>query len=94
MKRFQAPETCPVCGVLVPEDALACPECGADERTGWSDEARAQSLGLPDEGFDYDEFVAREFGGRVSKRRHGRFWWWVAIGALVVFLWTVFGGLL
>jgi len=93
VKRFQAPDTCPVCGADVPSNALACPECGADERTGWSAEARAQDLGLPDESFDYDEFVARELQGRPTRRRHGRLWWWVAVGALILFLWAVFGGL-
>lgn len=27
---------CPHCGVDVPYDAEACPECGSDEQTGWS----------------------------------------------------------
>jgi len=27
---------CPVCGTEVPGNAAACPECGADEKTGWS----------------------------------------------------------
>jgi hypothetical protein len=51
-------------------------------------------LGLPDEGFDYDEFVARELEGRPPRRRHGRLWWWVAVGALVVLLWATLGRLL
>lgn len=94
MRHLEAPELCPVCGAEVPRSALACPECGADERTGWSPEARAQDLGLPDEGFDYDEFVARELEGRPPRRRHGRLWWWVAVGALVVLLWATLGRLL
>ena len=55
-----APETCPNCGADVPRRAKACPECGSDESTGWSDHAQAQSLDLPDDEFNYDEFVERE----------------------------------
>ncbi len=29
---------CPFCHAVVPEGALACPECGSDEQTGWSDD--------------------------------------------------------
>jgi hypothetical protein len=31
--------SCPQCGENVPVGALACPHCGSDESTGWSDEA-------------------------------------------------------
>ena len=56
-----APDTCPICGADVPGGAKACPECGADERTGWSEEAYVSGLNLPDDSFDYDQFVQREF---------------------------------
>jgi hypothetical protein len=84
-----APEICPVCGALVPSKARACPECGADDATGWSDRAAAQRLGLPDDEFDYDEFVKEEFGG--GQREGGTrprgiswFWWIVAVGLLAL----------
>lgn len=38
---------CPVCGTEVPNKARACPECGSDEDTGWSDAAHYMHL-LPD----------------------------------------------
>jgi hypothetical protein len=86
-----APEICPNCGALVPPKAKACPGCGADEETGWSDRAAAQRLGLPDEEFDYDQFVKEEFGGPdrgPRLRPHGisRFWWIVAIGLVALSL--------
>ena len=31
--------TCPVCQATVPAGARACPECGADEHTGWNEQA-------------------------------------------------------
>ena len=84
------PEICPNCGAEVPPRAKACPECGSDEQTGWSEEASADGLGLPDEKFDYDDFVKREFGSKNPVPR-GIHWFWWLIGVLVVaavlFLW-------
>lgn len=59
---MSAPRICPICGAAVPEGACACPECGSDEQTGWSEEAYAPQPDLPDDEFDYHEFVQREFG--------------------------------
>ncbi len=82
------PEICPHCGAEVPRNARACPECGSDEKTGWSDEARTDGLDLPDEEFDYDAYVKREFGGESKVRPHGIAWlWWlVAVGLLILVL--------
>ena len=80
-----APETCPNCGADVPRNAKACPECGSDERTGWSEDAQAQSLDLPDEKFNYDEFVQREFGKPKPSPKQ-IFWWLVAVALLVASL--------
>ena len=77
------PDTCPNCGADVPPNARACPECGADEATGWSQAARADGLDLPDENFDYGDFVQREFG-RQSPVPRGIHWFWWVIGLLVV----------
>ena len=60
------PETCPNCGAEVPRNAKACPECGSDEQTGWSEETHVDGLDLPEEKFDYDNFVEREFGGYLG----------------------------
>lgn len=78
------PDTCPNCGAEVPTRARACPECGADEKTGWSDDAAASSLGLPDEHFNYDEFVEREF--RPQKRKNPRIPWYYWVSAIVLVL--------
>src|SRR5208283_3984588 len=71
------PENCPNCGAEVPAGAKACPACGADERTGWSEEAYVGGLNLPDETFDYDEFVDREFGKKKVLPRGISWFWWV-----------------
>lgn len=86
------PEICPNCGVIVPRKARACPECGADEQTGWSDEASSQRLGLPDENFDYDDFVKEEFGNqgpsRVRPKGISWIWWIAALLLLAAFAWS------
>jgi hypothetical protein len=83
----RTPETCPSCGADVPKGAKACPECGADENTGWSEDAYASNLDLPDDSFDYDDFVKREFESEQSPKPQGVnwFWWVVTIGVLMVF---------
>ena len=81
------PETCPNCGAEIPPSAKACPECGSDEQTGWSQEARASGLDLPEENFDYSDFVKKEFGGPSPLPRGIRWWWWlVAIALLIAFV--------
>ena len=84
------PETCPNCGAEVPRNARACPECGSDEQTGWSEETHVDGLDLPEEKFDYDDFVEREFGSK-SPMPHGIHWFWWVIAVLVLgaflFLW-------
>ena len=75
----------------MPRNAKACPECGADEETGWSEEAKSQGLGLPDEHFDYEDFVKRELDqeGPAPRGIHW-FWWVVAIAVMIglVLLWV------
>jgi uncharacterized membrane protein YvbJ len=84
---MKPPEYCPNCGVDVPRHAVACPECGSDEKSGWSDSADTGSPGLPDEEFDYDEFVKEEFGSGVAKPRGiSWLWWFVALLLIVLFL--------
>ena len=73
---------CPVCGEDVPPVAVACPECGADHNSGWQEHAEAyDALDLPDEDFNYDEFVKQEFG--PSRRPTIKKIWWIT-GILVI----------
>ena len=83
---MKTPENCPNCGADVPSGARACPECGADEKTGWAEEAEYGNLGVPEESFDYEEYVKREFGGeRSPDESRRRKWKMTAIVLLVVF---------
>ena len=79
-----APENCPNCGADVPRYAKACPECGADEATGWSESAQVTHMGIPDENFDYDQFVKEEFGSRSAKPPRIHWVWWLTALLLVV----------
>ena len=47
--------TCPVCGEVVRANALACPHCGSDDETGWSDDAACDDLDLPIDAHDTGE---------------------------------------
>jgi predicted nucleic acid-binding Zn ribbon protein len=85
--RFKPPGQCPVCGEWAPKGAVACEECGACEKSGWSGDTHADGLVLPDNDFDYDDFIAREFGGQNSpKPRTSNLWWWVALALLIAFV--------
>jgi len=79
----KTPESCPVCGADVPPGARACPECGADENAGWNEESAVyDGIDLPDEEFNYDDFVKREFEGKP--RLSGRSGWNRLIGILLL----------
>jgi hypothetical protein len=83
--RLQAPDICPVCDEAVPRGSLACPECGADHNSGWRQDAESyDGLDLPDESFDYDEFVQREFSSPIKPAGIKTIWWVTAILVLAV----------
>lgn len=85
--RFKPPGQCPVCGEWVPRGAAACNDCGACAKSGWSGDTHADGLDLPDEEFDYDDFVAREFGGSPPRKvGMSPLWWWVAVALLIAFI--------
>jgi hypothetical protein len=82
-----APEECAQCGTRIPRGALACPECGADEETGWDanpwlDEG---SVDLPDHlTEDYDpHYDGPVLPGETWASTHGR---WVTIAAAAALL--------
>jgi hypothetical protein len=91
---FRPPGDCPVCGEPVAAGKRACPECGADERSGWSDDLEATELGLPsDEPFDSEGFRRREFGQSPGSGPGGlpKLWVWVAavVGLALILAWII-----
>jgi hypothetical protein len=81
-------DECPNCGAELEPGAPVCPECGSDETTGWSEEAKTARLGLPDDSFDYGEFVERELEpGSSNERRLHWLWWLIALVVLAGMVW-------
>ncbi|MDI1318927.1 MAG: zinc ribbon domain-containing protein [bacterium] len=75
---FSPPDVCPVCGESVPRNARACPGCGADERSGWNEDAtRYDGLDLPDSAFS-------EETEQAARRQHTRGLWLVVGAGLLV----------
>ncbi len=69
------PFDCPICGGRVPAKAKACPHCGACDKTGWNEEATSSDgLDLPDDTFDYDQFVQEEFGTPAKPKPFAKIW--------------------
>ncbi len=79
------PEECAVCGAAIPRRAKACPECGADERTGWREQSIYDGLDLPDEELAADE--------TSRHRAPGPAWYWLVAGVatLVALIFLVLG---
>ena len=76
---------CPHCGEMIASTARACPHCGSDERTGWSQQTYLDGIDLPDDS-EYDEMVANEFGTGQDGAR--AVWWksWRAAVAAALLL--------
>jgi len=87
--RLRPPKVCPVCGEDVPPAAVACPECGADHNSGWQENAELyDSVDLPDEDFNYEEFVKQEFG--PSHKPAIKTVWWITALILIAALITIY----
>lgn len=85
---------CLNCGARVRVGAKFCRECGASDESGWGEDEGSSADGSvtgygPEEDFDYDEFVAREFPDQASSRSRHRLKRW-AMGALVVIVAAAF----
>ena len=66
---------CAHCGEVLVGDPTNCPRCGADDETGWSPDRVTGSVDLDDE-FDYEEFLAEEFGPGTARSNRSP---WVAL---------------
>ena len=89
MSRKRGTFPCPACGEPVPEGALACKACGADEKTGWAEddpEETTQELGLERHLDDerYDEFVKEDLeGGKIEARGPSAYAFWMTVAGIV-----------
>ena len=97
---------CPSCNSVV-EIGGVCPGCkpskpkrnkkrrvAATSRKSWEQDESMDGVDLPDEDFDYDDFVEREFG-KKPHRRIGIKWYWWLTAAIVLgwFGWLTLRGL-
>lgn len=92
-----APSECAQCGAEIPRKAAACPECGADERTGWRERSVYDDIDLPDEAWEDDDAAAAD--GNADKRetedcdphaeRGGLPWYWSAVALTLILLFAL-----
>lgn len=76
-----APKECANCGAAIPRGAKACPECGADERTGWRETSVYDGMDLPDSAFEDETTRPRHSSARNEV--NGIAWYWWAVGILI-----------
>ena len=83
---------CPHCGANVPAGAMSCRDCGADDETGWSENAGEWEDNVPSSGhgsddeLDYDEFIARELPNQAPVSGRRRVWTVVVAIVILAFL--------
>ncbi len=71
----------------MPAGTKACPECGSDEKTGWSENTIYDGTDIEDpEEFDYRDWERRELGGGKRRSRREWLWWVVAVAVVIAFL--------
>lgn len=76
------PEECANCGASIPRGAKSCPECGADERTGWRETDPYDDLDLPESAFA-DE-ATDDRSKKPTRQVNGIAWYWWLIGLVLV----------
>ena len=79
--------SCPVCGGDVPPKAKACPHCGSDENTGWSDKTYLDGIDLPDD--DFEEKLKTEYGVNLDKYNRKKTIKWIT-AVLMILLFLIF----
>ena len=81
MPGLPPPDECANCGAGIPRKARSCPECGADERSGWRDSSIYDGLDLPAAAWDDDSRAPRP----ARLRRSLPWYWLLAAGLALVF---------
>jgi hypothetical protein len=85
MSEQSAPSECANCGADIPPGARACPECGADERTGWRETSVYDGLELPEEASTQSSSDRlRTQAGQRSVNGIAWYWWCAAVALLLL----------
>jgi predicted nucleic acid-binding Zn ribbon protein len=85
MPELRPPTECANCGAAIPRNAKACPECGADEKTGWRETSIYDGMDLPDEAWRDDTDAATQEKTDIA-RVNGVPWYWWLVGVLLLVL--------
>jgi hypothetical protein len=94
---------CPGCDKEVRVGSRRCPHCNPPAkcrkrpkatakraRKSWEQDPAYDGLDLPEDDFDHEDFVAREFGRAPHRRTGIKWYWWVT--AVVVLALIVLAG--
>ncbi len=77
---------CPFCGCEV-RVGKTCPGCAKKAKKpkprSWEQDPSKDGLNLPDDDFDYEKFVAREFGAAPHQGLGIKWYWWLLGVALL-----------
>lgn len=85
---------CPFCDRQV-RVGRPCPGCAKKKRgpvrkpapKSWERDSAADGLDLPDDDFDYEDFIDREFGHAPQRRTGVKWYWWLlAVAVLAAML--------
>ena len=79
-KPLPPPAECANCGAAIPRNARTCPECGADERTGWRETSLYDDLDLPESAWDDESKPPK------TPRVNGVPWYWWCVGTVLLAL--------
>ena len=82
------PSHCAICGTEISPNARACPECGADERTGWREQDPYDGLDLPEAENTADAYARflRENDIQVGRANAKRLLWTaIIVGVGILF---------
>jgi len=80
---------CPFCGteVAVGTNCSGCAKKSKKpilRKKSWAQDKSADGLNLPSDDFDYDDFIAREFGKAPHKKTGLKWYWWALAVVLLV----------
>jgi hypothetical protein len=69
---------------------LACPSCGADERTGWNEDlTRYDGMDLPEAAFESDDYPKRSFHKRTTTKTGIPYFSWIVAVILLTLVATL-----
>jgi hypothetical protein len=86
--------TCPFCDheVRVGKSCKGCAKvkktAPAKAKRSWEQDKMYDGVDLPDDDFDYDEFVAKEFG-HIPHKKVGIKWYWWLLGFVILLLFAL-----